>query len=183
MGYATRWPVVVGVDGSESALRAVRWAAAQAARRGYRCAWSTSTTLRSAFRGRQSISTSSARRCGHSAGAGCATRAPSRRKPCPIFDRRPCWRPPRSCRCYSTSRARPRSSCSAPADSAGSPGSWSVVRDHPARALLRYADGAQLVVGTRGRGGLRGLVLGSTGQHLQHHAPCPVAVVRTGTNT
>jgi nucleotide-binding universal stress UspA family protein len=55
-----------------------------------------------------------------------------------------------------------------------------VVRDHPSRALLRYAAGAALVVvGTRGRGGFRGLVLGSTGQHLLHHAPCPVAIVRT----
>ncbi|MFL6126013.1 universal stress protein [Actinophytocola sp.] len=55
-----------------------------------------------------------------------------------------------------------------------------VVRDHPSRALLRHAGGARLVVvGTRGRGDLQGLVLGSTGQHLLHHAPCPVAVVRT----
>jgi nucleotide-binding universal stress UspA family protein len=55
-----------------------------------------------------------------------------------------------------------------------------VVRDHPSRALLRHADGARLVVvGTRGRGGFSGLVLGSTGQHLLHHAPCPVAVVRS----
>ncbi len=55
-----------------------------------------------------------------------------------------------------------------------------VVRDHPSRALLRYAENARLVVvGTRGRGGFRGLVLGSTSQHLLQHAPCPVAVVRT----
>lgn len=55
-----------------------------------------------------------------------------------------------------------------------------VVRDRPATALLRYAATAGLVVvGTRGRGGFRGLVLGSTSQHLLHHAPCPVAVVRT----
>jgi nucleotide-binding universal stress UspA family protein len=55
-----------------------------------------------------------------------------------------------------------------------------VVRDHPSRALLRYAEGAALVVvGTRGRGGFRSLALGSTGQRLLHHAPCPVAVVRT----
>jgi nucleotide-binding universal stress UspA family protein len=59
-----------------------------------------------------------------------------------------------------------------------------VVRDHPSRALLRYAAGARLVVvGTRGRGGFRGLVLGSTGQHLLHHAPCPVAVVRDGVDS
>lgn len=55
-----------------------------------------------------------------------------------------------------------------------------VVRDRPATALLRYATTAALVVvGTRGLGGFRGLVLGSTSQHLLHHAPCPVAVVRT----
>jgi nucleotide-binding universal stress UspA family protein len=55
-----------------------------------------------------------------------------------------------------------------------------VARDRPARALLRHAGHAQLlVVGTRGRGGFRGLLLGSTSQHLLHHADCPVAVVRT----
>jgi nucleotide-binding universal stress UspA family protein len=56
-----------------------------------------------------------------------------------------------------------------------------VVRDHPSTALLRNAaDAGLVVVGTRGRGGFRGLLLGSTGQHLLHHAPCPVAVVRAG---
>lgn len=55
-----------------------------------------------------------------------------------------------------------------------------VVRDHPWRALLRHTEGAALVVvGTRGRGGFRGLVLGSTSRHLLHHAPCAVAVVRS----
>jgi len=55
-----------------------------------------------------------------------------------------------------------------------------VVRDHPTHALLHFAERARLVVvGSRGRGGFAGLVLGSTSQYLLHHAPCAVAVVRT----
>jgi len=54
-----------------------------------------------------------------------------------------------------------------------------LVHDRPGRALRRCAQTARLVVvGRRGRGGLRDLVIGSTSQHLLHHAPCPVAVVR-----
>ena len=54
-----------------------------------------------------------------------------------------------------------------------------LVHDRPTRALRRCAETARLlVVGRRGRGGLVDL-LGSTSHHLLHHAPCPVAVVRT----
>ncbi|WP_086824077.1 universal stress protein [Allokutzneria sp. NRRL B-24872] len=57
-----------------------------------------------------------------------------------------------------------------------------VSRRTPASALIAEAATASLVVvGSRGRGGLRGALLGSTSQALLHHAPCPVAVVRPHT--
>ncbi|MGX7826250.1 universal stress protein [Actinokineospora sp. 24-640] len=55
-----------------------------------------------------------------------------------------------------------------------------VVVGHPARTLTDLAAGAaMLVVGSRGAGGFRGLLLGSVSQAVLHHATCPVAIVRT----
>lgn len=52
-------------------------------------------------------------------------------------------------------------------------------RDRPAAALLARAQTAQLlVVGTRGRSEIKGMVLGSTSRAMVQHAPCPVMVVR-----
>ncbi|GAA0504751.1 universal stress protein [Paractinoplanes deccanensis] len=51
------------------------------------------------------------------------------------------------------------------------------VVEHPATALTRAGLGAQLlVVGSRGRGPVRGALLGSVSQHLLRHAACPVAI-------
>jgi nucleotide-binding universal stress UspA family protein len=54
-----------------------------------------------------------------------------------------------------------------------------VSQGRPAECLLEQAVGAQLVVvGSRGRGGFTGMLLGSTSQALMYYATCPVLVVR-----
>jgi nucleotide-binding universal stress UspA family protein len=56
----------------------------------------------------------------------------------------------------------------------------------PGDVLCAEADEADmLVVGSRGLGGFRGLLLGSVSQQCANHAPCPVVIIphgRNGTN-
>ncbi|TCC44878.1 universal stress protein [Kribbella pittospori] len=48
-----------------------------------------------------------------------------------------------------------------------------------AQALVRRSGSADLVVvGSRGRGGFTGLLLGSVSQSVLHHTQCPIAIVR-----
>ena len=52
------------------------------------------------------------------------------------------------------------------------------VEGHPAEQLLRMSADARLIVlGSRGRGGFAGMLLGSVSQAVLQHADCPVAVI------
>ena len=56
---------------------------------------------------------------------------------------------------------------------------FTVAAGEPAEHLVHLARGARLlVVGSRGRGGMRSTLLGSVALHCVVHASCPVLVVR-----
>lgn len=131
--------VVVGVDGSPGAERALRWAAAEADRAGARLtlveAWSPTGFTDNALVGE------APERPGAGVAAASARRAAGTHPHLTVRER---------------------------------------VEDRaPVPALLAAGDWADLlVVGSRGYGGFRGLLLGSVGQHCLVHARCPVAIVR-----
>lgn len=57
-----------------------------------------------------------------------------------------------------------------------------VLEGRSASVLVDAGAGADLlVVGSRGLGGFSRLLLGSVGNEVAHHAPCPTVIVPTGT--
>jgi nucleotide-binding universal stress UspA family protein len=56
-----------------------------------------------------------------------------------------------------------------------------ILEGNPAEAIIGVANTRSsdlIVMGSRGLGGLAGLLLGSTSQKVAAHAPCPVLIVR-----
>jgi nucleotide-binding universal stress UspA family protein len=130
--------VVVGVDGSEGARRALRWAAEEARLRGVALrvvhVWSYLDQAGEAFD--PTYGEDDARRLLDEALAGAGT------------------------------------------ELGGLDVERRTVCDLASRGLLESAaDGDLLVVGARGMGGFRGLMLGSVSQQVAQHAPCPVVIV------
>ncbi|MGV9765000.1 universal stress protein [Micromonospora tulbaghiae] len=138
---ATSGPVVVGSDGSESALRALGFAVERAAQRDVPL-----RVLR-------------------------AWEPPGERWVPPDFDPEQVAASERAA--AETELAPWRESFpDVPVEIEAVPGSASAL-------LVEASRSAQLVVvGSRGRGGLRGMLLGSVSQQLIQHSHCPVAVVR-----
>lgn len=142
---ACRWPITVGVDGSERALRAVRWGASEAARRGVPLRLVTAfgwlperpithpgfrTEYREILRDRAAAHLDTARTAAQRAAAAIEVER-------------------------------------------------EVVVGSPYAVLTAEARAAQLlVVGSRGRSQLEGLLAGSVGVALAAGAACPVVVVR-----
>ena len=63
----------------------------------------------------------------------------------------------------------------------GRPAERRVVHGDPAIEICRIAEEGRfdlVVIGSHGSGFLKRVLLGSVSQHVLHHAPCPVLVVR-----
>lgn len=136
-----RRAVTVGVDGSECALRAVRWGAAEAARRG------SPLRLVTAF--------------------GWLPEHPSFR-----MDYREVLRGRAEAQLATARAAARRAAPSTEVEA-------EVVMGSPYPVLGAEARKAQLlVVGSRGRGRIEGLLAGSVGVALAASGPCPVVIVR-----
>ena len=58
-----------------------------------------------------------------------------------------------------------------------------VAQGDPSASLMeacKRLDAEMLVLGSRGRGGFAGLLLGAVGQECASHAPCPVLICKAG---
>jgi nucleotide-binding universal stress UspA family protein len=147
--------IVVGVDGSESSKRALRWAAEEAVLRGASLevvhTYEHDRTWTS-YPGDEDVSALAVEQLRDQI-ARTADRAAAHARA--VVDR-------------------------LVADLDGVAATGSVVQSqHPAKTLVeRSRDADMLVVGSRGRGGFKELLLGSIGQQCASYAECPVVIIR-----
>jgi nucleotide-binding universal stress UspA family protein len=144
--------IVVGVDGSEHAQAALRWAAEEARLRGATLvaahAWTYTPPLAVGAPDLMAIP------AGNLAEELDADRA-------------------------AAERALSDAISAALGDDPGVSVELVLVEDAPGEGLVALAQDADLVVvGTRGRGNIAQALLGSVSHHVAQHAPCPVVIVR-----
>jgi nucleotide-binding universal stress UspA family protein len=141
--------IVVGVDGSEGSVAALRFAIAEARARGSAVkavtAWHVPLIA-------------------HGAADGYAAHVPVRVEPTDYEQ--------------AAKETIERTLAAANGDATGVEITSVVRKGQAAEVLDDEAKTADLlVVGSRGRGGFTGLLLGSVSQQCAHHAPCPVVIV------
>jgi nucleotide-binding universal stress UspA family protein len=142
--------IVVGVDGSEASLAALRWATALAKRLG------TDVVVVHAFE------------------------MPAMATGLRIAAVPPAVLQEASDTARARTKELLEGEWTAPLRDAGVPYRTEFVEGGAAGALLEVADredAGMIVVGTRGHGGFANLVLGSVSSHLVHHSARPVAVI------
>lgn len=163
--------IVVGVDGSPASDEALAWAYRQAARTGDVLHMVTTYEVDAAS----------------SPYSGSYAYAPDGRIAAYLTEAESRWREDRHrvaqehAEHMLTDRARDARAAFADADAKVEITTETVAGGRPAEVLVEHSRRAELlVVGSRGRGGFRGLLLGSVSQQCVLHAHCPVVVVRSG---
>jgi nucleotide-binding universal stress UspA family protein len=156
--------LVVGVDGSEQARRALAWAIDEAAAHG--------VELRAIFVYPPGDETSPyVRSYAFTTDAAAADL---------LYDDEQRWREERASEAREQAERLVRGEVDAVLGSRDDVQvtTHAIADERPVRALINAAERAGgLIVGSRGRGGFAGLLLGSVSQQLAQHAPCPVTIV------
>jgi nucleotide-binding universal stress UspA family protein len=158
--------IVVGIDGSSAAFDALTWAYRQAARTGEGIHLVTTYELESA----------------HSPYAPSYAYAPDGRTAAHLSEAESRWREERHRAAQERAERMVHDVLTAVRTAEeGAPDVTEevVAGARPSEILIERSQHASLlVVGSRGLGGFRGLLLGSVSQQCVHHAGCPVVVVR-----